>query len=244
MKPRLVVLSGAGMSAESGLATFRGVDGMWENHRIEEIASPYGWRRNPWGVLRFYNERRKQILQAAPNHGHRLLASWEKDFDVKIVTQNIDNLHERAGSSCVLHLHGDITKARSTVDDSLVYDIKGWELSWGDKCAKGSQLRPDVVWFTEPVLKFLDASKWALEADIFLIIGTSMKVHPAAGLIHAVNNTTLTYVIDPVTPDLAKMKKAIPINKGATEGLKEFELILHQFLLRYRWKKDESIRNN
>src|SRR5512137_2579365 len=150
---KLVVLTGSGISAESGLKTFREMGGLWETYDVTEVATPEAWERNPQLALRFYNERRKALLEAVPNKGHHDLAELEKDFDVRIITQNVDDLHERAGNSNVMHLHGELNKSRSTADPRLVYDIQGWELNWGDKCEKGSQLRPHIVWFGEPVPK-------------------------------------------------------------------------------------------
>jgi len=194
---KLVVLSGAGMSAESGLRTFREMGGLWEQYDVYEVASPVAWQRDRELVLRFYNERRKQLLEASPNAGHLGLVELEKYFEVWIVTQNIDDLHERAGSSRILHLHGEIRKARSTADPNLVYDIDGWKLEEGDLCEKGSQLRPHVVWFGEAVPAIEEAARVVSNADIFLIIGTSMNVYPAAGLINYVPESAPIYVIDP-----------------------------------------------
>jgi len=194
---RIVVLSGAGMSAESGVSTFRDSNGLWQNHRIEEVASPIAWQNNPEMVLEFYNQRRKQLFEVEPNTGHLALVKLERKFDVQIVTQNVDDLHERAGSKNVLHIHGELRKARSTADPSLIYDIDGWELKWGDKCEKGSQLRPHVVWFGEPVPMIEEAVKVAAKADLFVVVGTSMAVYPAAGLIGYVNDDVPKYYIDP-----------------------------------------------
>src|ERR1044071_1934601 len=179
----MVVLSGAGMSAESGIPTFRGANGLWENHRIEDVASPAAWAKNRELVLRFYNERRKRMWECAPTEGHRGLGELEQQFDVAIVTQNVDNLHERAGSTRVLHLHGELTKSRSTLDPNLVYEIDGWELKLGDRCARGSQLRPHIVWFGEAVPMMERAIEIVGRADIVAIIGTSLQVYPAASLL-------------------------------------------------------------
>jgi NAD-dependent deacetylase len=194
---KLVVLTGAGMSAESGLKTFREMGGLWEEYDVMEVASPQAWARDKELVLRFYNERRKQLIQAEPNRGHKGLVELEKYFDVEIITQNIDDLHERAGSSKVLHLHGELKKARSSVDSSLVYNIDGWELKSGDRCEKGSQLRPHVVWFGEPVPAIETAAQITQKADIFVVIGTSLNVYPAAGLIDYVPASSPIYLIDP-----------------------------------------------
>ncbi len=194
---KLVVLTGAGMSSESGLKTFREMGGLWELYDVTQVASPVAWETNRNLVLRFYNERRKQLLEAQPNAGHRALAELEEDFDVRIITQNVDDLHERAGSTNVLHLHGELRKARSTANPDLIYDIEGWELKEGDRCELGSQLRPHVVWFGEPVTRIPEAIELAREADIFLIVGTSLVVYPAAGLIDFVPSDTRLFLIDP-----------------------------------------------
>jgi NAD-dependent deacetylase len=202
MKKKLVILSGAGMSQESGIRTFRDMDGLWEEYDVEEVATPEAWRRNPELVMRFYNDRRKQLYESEPNAGHRGLAELEKDFDVQIITQNIDDLHERAGSSKVLHLHGELKKARSSVDESLIYDIDGWELKFGQKCAKGSQLRPHIVWFGEAVPAMDDAIPLVESADILVVIGTSLNVYPAAGLVNYARRGTPIFVIDPQKPSM------------------------------------------
>lgn len=185
------------MSAESGLQTFRDGDGLWHNHRVEEVATPGAWERDPMLVLEFYNQRRKQLLEAIPNAGHLALAKLESHFEVEIITQNVDDLHERAGSTRVLHLHGELKKARSTVDPTLVYDLQGWELNMGDCCEKGSQLRPHIVWFGEAVPNIIPAVSMARNADIFLVVGTSLKVYPAAGLLEQVPDEVPKYLIDP-----------------------------------------------
>ncbi len=194
---RIVVLTGAGISAESGISTFRDSNGLWQNHRIEEVASPEAWARNPKLVLEFYNQRRKQLFETEPNEGHRALVKLEEKFDVQIVTQNVDDLHERAGSSRVLHLHGELKKARSTADPSLVYTLDHWELKWGDTCEKGSQLRPHIVWFGEPVPLIEKAAEMVGSADIFLVVGTSMVVYPAAGLIRYALRHIPKFYVDP-----------------------------------------------
>lgn len=194
---KLVVLTGAGMSAESGLKTFRDMGGLWEEYDVMEVASPQAWVRDKELVLRFYNERRKQLLQAKPNAGHKGLVELEKYFDVEIITQNVDDLHERAGSSKVLHLHGELKKTQSTIDPNLIYEIEGWELKLGDKCEKGSQLRPQVVWFGEPVPAIETAAQITQKADICVVIGTSLNVYPAAGLIDYVPESSPKYLIDP-----------------------------------------------
>jgi NAD-dependent deacetylase len=194
---KLVVLTGSGISSESGLKTFREQGGLWESYDVMEVASYAGWTRNPELVLRFYNERRAQLKDALPNEGHKGLVELEKYFDVQIITQNVDDLHERAGSTKILHLHGILTRARSTGDPSLVYDIGYEPIMSGDKCAKGFQLRPDIVWFGEPVPAIEDAAALTNEADFFAVIGTSMVVYPAAGLIDFVPKSTPVFLIDP-----------------------------------------------
>ncbi|MEA3479660.1 MAG: Sir2 family NAD-dependent protein deacetylase [Bacteroidota bacterium] len=218
---KLVVLSGAGMSAESGLRTFREMGGLWEEYDVYEVASPGGWQKDRALVLRFYNERRKQLQETEPNNGHLGLVELEQDFEVWIVTQNVDDLHERAGSSRILHLHGELKKSRSTVDPDLVYDIEGWELGEGDLCEKGSQLRPHVVWFGEAVPAIEEAARIVSTADIFVIIGTSMNVYPAAGLINYVPDKAPIYVIDPNEVAIAGHPRIRVIQKGAGEGVQE-----------------------
>lgn len=202
MRKKLVILTGAGMSQESGLRTFRDMGGLWEEYDITEVATPEAWRRNPSLVMKFYNERRKQLYECEPNDGHRGLVDLEKDFEVSIITQNVDDLHERAGSSKVIHLHGELKKARSSVDESLVYGIDGWELRFGQKCAKGSQLRPHIVWFGEAVPAMDDAIPLVKEADILVVIGTSLNVYPAAGLVNYTRSGTPIFVIDPEKPQV------------------------------------------
>ncbi|MEM0966695.1 MAG: Sir2 family NAD-dependent protein deacetylase [Verrucomicrobiota bacterium] len=179
----VVVLSGAGMSAESGLKTFRDSDGLWEGHKVEDVATPEAWQRNPEAVLRFYNERRRQLMRAEPNDGHLALARLEEGYEVSVITQNVDDLHERAGSSSVLHLHGELDVARSTVDDRLLYRLHGKEIRLGDVCDKGSQLRPHVVWFGESVPAMEVAEPIVRGADVLMVVGTSLLVYPAASLI-------------------------------------------------------------
>jgi NAD-dependent deacetylase len=202
MKKKLVILSGAGMSQESGIRTFRDMGGLWEEYDISEVATPEAWERNPELVMRFYNDRRKQLYESEPNSGHRGLVDLEQDFDVRIITQNVDDLHERAGSSSVLHLHGELKKARSSVDMSLIYDINGWELKFGDRCEKGSQLRPHIVWFGEAVPAMDDAIPVVAGADILVVIGTSLNVYPAAGLINYAQRGIPIFVIDPERPSV------------------------------------------
>ncbi|MFC2151069.1 NAD-dependent deacylase [Bacteroidota bacterium] len=194
---KLVVLTGAGISAESGIKTFREMGGLWEEYDVMEVASPQAWNSNPELVMRFYNERRKKLLEAEPNEGHKGLVELEKYFDVHIITQNVDDLHERAGSNKILHLHGELKKARSTADPNLIYDITGWELKLGDLCDKGSQLRPHIVWFGEAVPAIMDAALICEQADIFVVVGTSLNVYPAAGLLDYAPNGIPGFLIDP-----------------------------------------------
>lgn len=194
---KVVVLSGAGISAESGIKTFRDSDGLWENHNVNDVATPQAWKRNPELVQQFYNERRKQLSEVKPNDAHYALVKLEEKYDVQVITQNVDDLHERAGSSKVLHLHGELKKARSTKDENLIYDIKGWELKMGDLCEKGSQLRPHIVWFGEAVPMIDTAALLSSKADIFIVVGTSLNVYPAAGLVDFVVKGNPIYLIDP-----------------------------------------------
>lgn len=196
-RKHIVVFSGAGMSAESGISTFRDNGGLWDKYDITEVATPEAWRKNPGLVLQFYNERRKQVLEAQPNEGHKALVELEKHFKVSVITQNVDDLHERAGSSNVIHLHGEIRKARSTYDPSLIYYLKSWELNPGDRCEQGSQLRPHIVWFGEMVPEMTRAQDITFTADILITVGTSLNVYPAAGLINHVQRGTKIYVVDP-----------------------------------------------
>lgn len=202
MKKKLVILSGAGISQESGLKTFRDMGGLWEQYDVTEVASPEAWRSNPELVLRFYNERRKQLWEAQPNAGHIGIAELEKWFDVEVITQNVDDLHEQAGSRKVLHLHGELRKARSTADPRLVYKLKTWELKLGDTCEKGSQLRPHIVWFGEMVTEIEKAAQIVQTADIFVVVGSSLVVFPAAGLIHYIKSGVPVFVIDPHKPEV------------------------------------------
>ncbi|MGM0648184.1 MAG: Sir2 family NAD-dependent protein deacetylase [Bacteroidota bacterium] len=197
MQNRIVVLSGAGISAESGIKTFRDDDGMWKHYRFEEVASPEAWHSHPEDVLEFYNQRRKNVLEAEPNAAHKALVKLEDFFDVKIITQNVDDLHERAGSKDVIHLHGEIRKARSSNDASLIYPVEGWQLNIGDKAEDGFQLRPHVVWFGEAVPMLEPAALITGEADLLLIIGTSLKVYPAASLFQFAGKSIPKFYVDP-----------------------------------------------
>jgi NAD-dependent deacetylase len=207
MKKKVVVLTGAGVSAESGISTFRDSDGLWEHYRVEDVATYDAYLRNPQLVLDFYNQRRRELFKAEPNEAHRQLVRLEEKYDVHIITQNIDNLHERAGSTQVLHLHGELTKGRSDKDDSLIVEIGNKEIHLGDKAPDGAQLRPHIVWFGEAVPNIEPAAELCERADYFIVIGTSMAVYPAAGLIHYVPKSTPCYLVDP---------KAVPISRPIT----------------------------
>lgn len=218
MKKKLVVLSGAGISAESGIKTFRDSNGLWENHRVEDVASPEGFARDPQLVLDFYNLRRRQLKEVQPNEAHQILADLESDFDVHIITQNVDDLHERAGSTKVLHLHGELLKARPVNSDS---NIIPWEndLNLGDLNYEGIQLRPHIVWFGEMVPAMEQATIITSSADIFVVIGTSMQVYPAAELIHYVSENCEIYVIDP-NLEHSYTKAENCLKCGGSEGMK------------------------
>lgn len=223
---KLVVLSGAGISAESGINTFRDSGGLWENHRIEDVATPEAWHKNQELVLNFYNERRKQALSVKPNAAHYALVELEKDYDVQIITQNVDNLHEIAGSKNVVHLHGELFKSESTKNTELVYDMDSWELKTGDLCELGSQLRPHIVWFGEAVPKMEIAIDITEQADIFVVIGTSMAVYPAAGLVHYVGYNIPIYIIDPAKPDISFKKNMTFIQEKASVGMEKLKELL------------------
>ncbi len=217
----LVVLTGSGISSESGLKTFRDSGGLWEGYDVMKVATPEGWARNPELVLEFYNQRRKQALEAQPNEAHRILAELEAHFNVIIITQNVDNLHEKAGSSKIIHLHGELYKSRSTLDENLVYDIDGWELKLGDLCEKGSQLRPHIVWFGELVPMMEAAVRETLKSDIFLVVGTSLVVYPAAGLIDYVSDSVPKFIVDPKIPDVILRPNLYLIEEKASEGMRK-----------------------
>lgn len=219
MMKKLVVLTGAGMSAESGIKTFRDSGGLWEEHRVEDVASPMGWVLNRKLVLKFYNDRRRELARCEPNAGHLGLAALEKHFDVHVITQNIDNLHERAGSTDVVHLHGELTKARSTKDSDLIYDIGYKDINEGDKCELGSQLRPHIVWFGEAVPMIEEAVKITSLADIFVVIGTSLNVYPAAGLIEYVPDSASLWLIDPKDVYVPGDRKVAVIKEPASKGV-------------------------
>jgi NAD-dependent deacetylase len=226
-KKKLVILSGAGISAESGLKTFRDSDGLWEGYDVMEVATPGAWRKNPALVLQFYNERRKNVADAKPNAAHYGLAALEKNFDVTIITQNIDDLHERAGSTNVLHLHGEIFKMRSERDETIIKEIKG-EINIGDCAEDGAQYRPHIVWFEEAVPMMEQAVPVVYAADIFVVVGTSLVVYPAAGLVNYVALETPKYVIDKKLPPLSPMRNLTLIEKPATEGVGELVQLLRQ----------------
>ncbi len=216
---KLVVLTGSGISAESGIRTFREMGGLWEEYDVHEVASPQGWDRDMDLVLRFYNERRKQLRDSEPNQGHISIAELEEYFDVEVITQNVDNLHERAGSSRILHLHGELTKVRSTGDPNLVYELDGWELKQGDTCEKGHQLRPHIVWFGEPVPLIEEAVRITSQADAFAIIGTSLAVYPAAGLVDYAPSDAPIYLVDPNDIPVPLHREVEVIREKASKGV-------------------------
>ena len=220
MKKKLVVLSGAGMSQESGLKTFRDMGGLWEQYDVTQVASPEAWENNRELVLRFYNERRKQLWEAKSNEGHKAVAKLEDWFDVDVITQNVDDLHEQAGSSRVLHLHGELRKVRSTVDPQLIYTLNHWELKAGDKCEKGSQLRPHIVWFGEPVPGINNAIPIIQKADILVVVGTSLVVYPAAGLVNYTKPEIPIFVVDPHRPEML-LNNVTYIQEKAGKGMQE-----------------------
>ena len=215
---KVVVLTGAGMSADSGLKTFRDSDGLWEGHNVKEVATPQAWEADKELVLDFYNQRRKQAHQVKPNVGHKAIAELEEQFDVTIITQNVDDLHERAGSTDVIHLHGELSKVRSEKDRSLIYDIGGDAIELGDTAEDGSQLRPHVVWFGEPVPQMEKATAVVPQADILIVIGTSLVVYPAAGLTDLASKAIPKYIIDPATPELMDYTDWDHLQETAAEG--------------------------
>ena len=222
---KIAVLSGAGVSAESGIKTFRDSNGLWEEYRVEDVASIEGWHRNRELVLEFYNARRRALQNAKPNEAHKIIASLQDDFDVCVITQNVDNLHERAGSNKIIHLHGELTKARSVKDEFITYDIGYNDIKLGDKAPDGGQLRPFIVWFGESVPELGRAAKEVGKADILIIIGTSLNVYPAAGLIHYTKPGCKIYLIDPQPMNL-KMDNFIQIQDVATEGMRKLKEVL------------------
>jgi len=224
-KQHIVVLTGAGISAESGLKTFRDSDGLWMGHAITDVATPGAFKKNPERVLEFYNHRRREVASVKPNAAHLGLAALEQKYSVSIVTQNIDDLHERAGSSNVLHLHGEIFKMRSTADENTLYDIRA-DIHWGDAAADGAQLRPHIVWFEEPVPLIATAAQLMTTADIFILVGSSLQVYPAAGLMHYVPHDSPKYIIDKKIPEMKGLQNSILIEKPATAGVEELIKLL------------------
>lgn len=229
-KKRLVVFTGAGISAESGIKTFRDAGGLWEEYNIEDVATPEAWDNNRELVLKFYNERRKQVLEAKPNSAHELIVQLEADFDVQVITQNVDDLHERAGSTKVLHLHGEIRKARSTNNPELVYEIAAAGLNAGDQCEMGSQLRPHIVWFGEMVPEMDNANLIAAQADLFVVIGTSLNVYPAAGILNFVMPDVPKWLLDPGEFHLSYLRNLSHIKKTAVEGASTLKTELLKYL--------------
>ncbi|MCW3076543.1 MAG: NAD-dependent protein deacylase [Bacteroidetes bacterium] len=222
-KKRLVIFSGAGISAESGLKTFRDQGGLWEQYRIEDVATFEAWTNNMPLVIDFYNQRRKQVMEAKPNEAHKFIADLQKDFDVYVITQNIDDLHERAGSKKVIHLHGEIMKVRSSVDEKLVYPLKKSSIQIGELCDKGSQLRPHIVWFGEMVPEMENAYHITEKADLFVVIGTSLNVYPAAGLLNYVNHNTPKWLVDPGEFNLDYIRNLHHIKKTAVSGVEDLK---------------------
>jgi len=222
---KLVVLSGAGVSAESGLDTFRGTGGLWEGRRVEDVASPGGWARDPESVLDFYNRRRRAVAGAVPNEAHLGIASLERYYQVTVVTQNIDDLHERAGSTHVVHLHGEIFKMRGSLDTAAVYPVTG-DIRLGDIAPDGTQLRPAVVWFSEPVPMIEPAAAYTSQADVVVVIGTSLNVYPAAGLLAVADPRAPIYVIDPHLPRLPYSTRVHPMEMPATAGVRKLVALL------------------
>lgn len=216
---KLTILTGAGISAESGIKTFRDGDGLWENHNITDVASPEGWQKDKALVLEFYNQRRRQLHEVEPNEAHLLLAELEKYFDVQIITQNIDDLHERAGSTNILHLHGELFKSCSCENKNLIYEQKS-DINLGENAEDGAQLRPFIVWFGEDVPLMREATIMAQEADIFLVIGTSLQVYPAAGLLHDIKEDCLLIVVNPNETGFGYGQRAVVIKETATQGMK------------------------
>ncbi|PRB03091.1 NAD-dependent protein deacylase [Chryseobacterium sp. MYb7] len=216
---KLTILSGAGISAESGIKTFRDGDGLWENHNVTDVASPEGWRKDRALVLEFYNQRRRQLHEVQPNEAHQLLAELEKHFEVQIITQNIDDLHERAGSTNILHIHGELFKSCSCNNKNMIYEQKE-DINIGDKAEDGAQLRPFIVWFGEDVPLYQTAKEIVKEADILLVIGTSLQVYPAAGLIHDIKDDCLLIVINPNETGFGYGQRAVVMKETATQGMK------------------------
>ena len=230
LQKKIVVLSGAGISAESGIKTFRDSNGLWEGHAVSDVATPEGWSKNPGLVLDFYNQRRKQLQEVQPNLGHQIIAALENDFEVSIITQNVDNLHEKSGSTAVIHLHGELLKVRSVANPNYILDWQQ-DLYLGDVDTEGNQLRPDIVWFGEEVPTIEIAISMVQNADILLIIGTSLQVYPAASLIHYAKPTIPTYYIDPNPSSIYNLPKNIKVI--ATTGSKGMEIVQKEL---EKWK--------
>ncbi len=228
---KVVVLTGAGMSAESGLSTFRDAGGLWEQYAVEDVATPEGYARNPELVIGFYNERRRQLADVSPCRGHELLAQLEREFQVTVITQNVDDLHERAGSTHVIHLHGElmkVTSSRNPDNPACIRTLKPeeWQVRMGDKAADGSQLRPYIVWFGEPVPAIEPAIEETMQADVFVVIGTSLNVYPAAGLLNYVPSGVPIYLIDPQPVHVTSGRRVTHLMKGASEGMEELTGLL------------------
>ncbi|MCH2224090.1 MAG: NAD-dependent deacylase [Crocinitomicaceae bacterium] len=227
-KKKIVLFSGAGISAESGIQTFRDSNGLWEQHKLEDVATPEAWKKDPDLVTRFYNERRKQIMEVMPNSAHEAISKLEESLDVSIITQNIDDLHERAGSTNIIHLHGNIRYSKSSGPDqeSQYYPIDGWQLTESDKCPRGYRLRPHVVWFGEDVPAYETAAIEISSADILIVVGTSLQVHPAAGLINFASTNAQKFIVDPNADQLVVPPDFQKINKGASQGIIDLIKIL------------------
>lgn len=225
-KKKLIIFSGAGMSAESGIKTFRDSGGLWEEYKVEDVATLEAWEKNQKLVTEFYNQRRKQVMEAQPNEAHKIIADLQKTFDVTVITQNVDNLHERAGSKNVIHLHGEIVKAQSSIDSSKIYNLKSWEIKIGDTCELGSQLRPYIVWFGEMVPMMEPAIDMVGKADLFTVIGTSLNVYPAAGLVNYTPSTIPKWLVDPGDFNLEHIQNIEHIKETAVSGMKKLQDVL------------------
>jgi NAD-dependent deacetylase len=225
-KKKLVIFSGAGMSAESGIKTFRDHGGLWEQYRVEDVATLDAWEKDKALVTQFYNQRRKQVMEAQPNEAHKIIADLQKYFDVTVITQNVDNLHERAGSKTVIHLHGEIVKAQSSVDPSKIYNLKSWEIKLGDTCELGSQLRPYIVWFGEMVPMMEPAIELVGKAELFTVIGTSLNVYPAAGLVNYTPATIPKWLVDPGDFNLEHIQNIEHIKDTAVNGMRKLKDVL------------------
>ncbi len=225
-KKKLIIFSGAGMSAESGIKTFRDSGGLWEEYKVEDVATLEAWEKNQKLVTEFYNQRRKQVMEAQPNEAHKIIADLQKTFDVTVITQNVDNLHERAGSKNVIHLHGEIVKAQSSIDPSKIYNLKNWEIKIGDTCELGSQLRPYIVWFGEMVPMMEPAIDMVGKADLFTVIGTSLNVYPAAGLVNYTPSAIPKWLVDPGDFNLEHIQNIEHIKETAVNGMKKLQDVL------------------